>query len=97
MDALLIVLCLFLPLAALDTLSAGRDVLLFRHRKRMRRPLTLLAMVAGLFALLAIGMPPSWALALVLAGPAASVLGYWIGSGDWIVVAHRLRRGGPGN
>ena len=49
------------------------------------------------FALLAIGMPPSWALALVLAGPAASVLGYWIGSGDWIVVAHRLRRGGPGN
>ena len=91
MDAVVIFLCLFLPLTLLETLGAGRDVLLFQRRTRMRRSLTLLAMSGGLLAMLVVGMPLPLALALVIAGPAASVTGDWIGSGDWIVLQHRLR------
>ena len=92
MDAVVIFLCLFLPLTLLETLGAGRDVLLFQRRTPMRRSLTLLAMSGGLLAMLVVGMPLPLALALVIAGPAASVTGDWIGSGDWIVLQHRLRR-----
>ena len=92
MDAVLVFLCLFVPMALLETLGAGRDVLLFQRRTRMRRSLTLLAMAGGLLTLLILGMPAPMALALVLAGPAASVTGDWIGSGDWIVLQHRLGR-----
>ncbi|HEX6888739.1 MAG TPA: hypothetical protein VF143_11585 [Candidatus Nanopelagicales bacterium] len=92
MTALLIFTCLFLPLTVLSILSAGRDVLLFHERERTRRSMTLAAMLAGLAAMLAIGMPASWALALVAVGPAASVTGHWIGSGDWMIAAHRVRR-----
>lgn len=91
MDALLVFVCLFTPLAILEMLSAGRDVLLFQPRPHRRWSLTLLAMAAGLLVMLSIGMPLSLALALVLAGPAAAVTGQWIGSGDWIVLQHRLR------
>jgi hypothetical protein len=90
--ALLIFTCLFVPLTVLSILSAGRDLLLFHQREKTRRSVTLAAMLAGLAAMLAIGMPASWAVALVAVGPAASVTGQWIGSGDWMVTIHRLRQ-----
>jgi hypothetical protein len=91
--ALVVFTCLFLPLAVLSYLSAGRDLLLFRPRVRVRRSVALAGMLAGFAAMVAIGMPPSWAMALAAVGPAASATGYWLGSGDWIVLAHRLRSG----
>jgi hypothetical protein len=91
--ALVVFTCLFLPLAVLSYLSAGRDLLLFRPRVRVRRAVAMAWMLAGFAAMLAIGMPASWAFALATVGPAASATGYWLGSGDWIVLAHRLGRG----
>ena len=98
MDALIIFTCLFLPLFVLSALSAGRDQLLFQQRVKASRWYTATAMIAGLAALLALGLPLPWAAALVAAGPSASILGEWVGSGDWIVLEHRLRRlwGGHG-
>lgn len=92
MAALIIFTCLFLPLFVLSVLSAGRDQLLFQHRVKAGRWFTATAMTAGLAGLLVLGLPLSWAVALVAAGPSASILGEWLGSGDWIVLEHRLRR-----
>jgi hypothetical protein len=91
--AVVVFACLFVPLTVLSYLSAGRDLLLFRPRVRVRRSVALAWMLAGFAAMVAIGMPPSWALALAAVGPAASATGHWLGSGEWIVLAHRLRSG----
>ena len=92
MDALIIATCIFVPLFVLSLLAAGRDQLLFQTRPKANRWFTAAAMVAVTGALLAIGMPMSWALALVLPGPLASFLGCWVGSGNWVVLRHRLGR-----
>jgi hypothetical protein len=92
MDALIIFACIFIPTFVLNVLSAGRDQLLFQTRAKASRWFTAAAIVAAIAVLLVIGLPPSWALALVLPGPLASVLGDWVGSGDWIVLRHRVAR-----
>ncbi|MGB7982339.1 MAG: hypothetical protein WCF36_16280 [Candidatus Nanopelagicales bacterium] len=100
MDALIIFVCIFAPTFVLNLLSAGRDQLMFQTRPRGSRWFTGLAMAAATAILLAIGMPLAWVLALVLPGPLASVLGEWVGSGDWIVTKYRvlglMRRRGSG-
>jgi hypothetical protein len=93
MDALVIFACIFTATFVLNMLSAGRDQLLFLERDRARRWVTVVLVVSALFALMMLGMPLKWALALVLAGPTGSALGRWVGSGDWIVLSHRLSRG----
>jgi hypothetical protein len=92
MDALIIATCIFVPLFVLNLLAAGRDQLLFQTRPKASRWFTATAMLATTAVLLRLGMPLSWALALVLPGPLASVLGDWIGSGNWVVLRHRLGR-----
>jgi len=91
-DALIIFACIFGSTFVLQYLSAGRDQLLFRTRRKASRWFTGTAIVAGIVGLLFLGMPLPTVLALVLAGPTASILGDWAGSGDWIVSQHRLRR-----
>jgi uncharacterized membrane protein YdjX (TVP38/TMEM64 family) len=92
MDALIIFACIFIPTFVLNLLSAGRDQLLFQTRAKASRWFTAAAIVAASAVLLVIGLPPSWVLALVLPGPLASILGDWAGSGNWIVLRHRLGR-----
>jgi hypothetical protein len=92
MDPLIIFACIFVPTFVLNVLSAGRDQILFQTRKKASRWVTATAMVAAAGVLVAVGLPWTWTLALVLPGPLASVLGDWIGSGDWIVLGHRLGR-----
>lgn len=91
-DALIVFLCIFGPTCVFAALSASRDQLLFQQRRKASRWFTGSAIVAASALLLTIGMPVAMTLALVLAGPMASVLGDWAGSGDWIVTQHRLRR-----
>jgi hypothetical protein len=92
MDPLIVFVCIFVPTFVLNLLSAGRDQILFETRPRTRRWVVLLLMAAAMMALLAVGLPLPWALALVLPGPLASGLGDWIGSGNWIATRHHLGR-----
>lgn len=92
MDPLIVFACIFVPTFILNVLSAGRDQLLFQTRKEIRRLYSGIAMVVATGVLVLVGLPWAWALALVLPGPLASVLGDWVGSGDWIVVKHRIGR-----
>ncbi len=92
MDPLIVFACIFAPTFILNVLSAGRDQLLFQSRKRASRALAATAMLVATGVLVLVGLPLAWALALVLPGPLASVLGDWVGSGDWIVLRHRIGR-----
>ena len=92
MDPLIIFVCIFAPTFTMSLLSAGRDQILFETREKSRRSVVLLMMAAALIALLALGLPPAWALALVLPGPLGSGIGDWVGSGQWIVLRHRIER-----
>jgi hypothetical protein len=92
MDPLIVFTCIFVPTFVLNLLSAGRDQILFETRPRTRRWVVVLFIVAGVIALLSVGLSLPWALALVLPGPVASGLGDWIGSGEWIATRHRLGR-----
>ncbi len=92
MDPVIVFACIFVPTFVLNLLSAGRDQILFQTRKKASRWLTAAVMVVAAGVLVALGLPWMWALALVLPGPLASVLGDWIGSGDWIVLRYRLGR-----
>jgi hypothetical protein len=92
MDPVIVFACIFVPTFVLNLLSAGRDQILFQTRKKASRWLTATAIVVAAGVLVALGLPWMWALAVVLPGPLASVLGDWIGSGDWIVLRYRLGR-----
>lgn len=92
MDALIIFACVFTPTFIGAYLMAGRDELLFEHRPRGRRWVTLVSMAVALAVLVALGLSPAWAVALVVAGPLGTFLGSWLGSGEWIVTQARLRR-----
>jgi multisubunit Na+/H+ antiporter MnhB subunit len=92
MDPVIVFACIFAPTFVLNMLSAGRDQLLFQTRKRASRLGAAGAMVAATMVLVIVGLPWTWALALVLPGPLGSVLGDWVGSGNWIVLRHRIGR-----
>jgi hypothetical protein len=92
MDPVIIFACIFVPTFVLNLLGAGRDQILFETRSRTSRWLVLLMMALAVGALLFVGLPLAWAFALVLPGPLASALGDWIGSGNWIVLRHRIGR-----
>lgn len=89
-DALIVFLAIFAPTFVLNLLSAGRDQMLFETHPRAGRWPTLVAMLLALGLLLSLGLPWPWALALVLPGPLGSGLGDWVGSGNWLVLRHRL-------
>jgi len=91
MDPVIVFACIFIPTFILNVLSAGRDQLLFQTRRKTSRLLAAAAMVVAIGVLVLAGLAWMWALALVLPGPLASVLGDWVGSGDWIVLRHRIR------
>jgi hypothetical protein len=92
MDPVIIFACIFVPTFVLNLLGAGRDQILFETRPKTRRWVVLLIMAIAMVALLLVGLPPTWAIALVLPGPLASALGNWIGGGYWIVLRHRIGR-----
>jgi hypothetical protein len=92
MDPVIIFACIFVPTFALNMLGAGRDEILFETKPKTSRWLVLLFMALAVTALLVVGLPLAWAVALVLPGPLASALGDWVGSGDWIVLRHRIGR-----
>lgn len=92
MDPLIVFACIFAPTFILNVLSAGRDQLLFQTRKRAGRTYAATAMVIATGVLILVGLPWTWAVALVLPGPLGSVLGDWVGSGEWVVLRHRIGR-----
>jgi hypothetical protein len=92
MDPLIIFACIFVPTFVLNLFGAGRDEILFETRPKTRKWVVLLFMALAMVALLVVGLPLTWAVALVLPGPLASALGDRIGSGDWIVLHHRIGR-----
>ena len=92
MDTLLVFACIFGSIFVLSMLSAGRDQLLFQERRRTRMALKSAGVLAAVLLLVIVGLPLQWALALALSGPLGSFLGTWVGSGDWMVLRHHVRR-----